>query len=164
MTTVPELLRRGRRDEIWKKCCGFIDLSLKEFMEIQERLLMEQIDLLSKCELGRKLLGGKVPSSVEEFRQTVPLTTYEDYAPYLLEKREDVLPAKPMFWARTSGRSGEYKFKWVPFPAGVFWAQLQEFFSSFIFAGCRERGDFVLEEHDKFRHGSFSEINTFTIE
>jgi len=150
MATVTELLRQGRRDEIWKKCCGFIDLSLKEFMEIQERLLMEQIDLLSKCELGRKLLGGKVPSSVEEFRQTVPLTTYEDYAPYLLEKREDVLPAKPMFWARTSGRSGEYKFKWIPFPAGVFWAQLQEFFAAFIFASCRERGDFVLEEHDKF--------------
>jgi hypothetical protein len=150
MATVPELLRQGRRAEIWKKCCGFIDLSLKEFMEIQARLLMEQIDLLSRCELGRSLLGGKVPSSVEEFRQTVPLTTYEDYAPYLLEKREDVLPARPMFWARTSGRSGEYEFKWIPFPAGVFWAQLQEFFSSFIFASCRDRGDFVLEEYDKF--------------
>ncbi len=150
MITVTELLRQGRKDEIWKKCCSFVDLSLKEFMELQERLLMEQIDLLGKCELGRKLLGGKVPSSVEEFRQSVPLTTYEDYASYLLVKREDVLPTKPMFWARTSGRSGEYQFKWVPFPAGVFWAQLEEFFSSFILASCRERGDFALEEHDKF--------------
>lgn len=76
MATAAELLRQGRRDEVWKKYCGFLDLSLEEFMEIQKRLLMEQIDLLSKCELGRKLLGEKVPTDMEEFRETVPLTTY----------------------------------------------------------------------------------------
>jgi len=150
MTTAAELLRQGRIDEIWRKYCGFIDLSLKEFMEIQERLLMEQIDLLSKCELGRKLLGGKVPSSVEEFRQTVPLTTYEDYAPYLPEKREDVLPAKPKFWIRSSGRSGEYRFKWVPIPERTVQEQGPEFFACLIFATCQEKGNFALEEYDKF--------------
>jgi len=41
VTTVIELLKQGRRDEVWNKCCGFIDLSLKEFMGIQERLLIE---------------------------------------------------------------------------------------------------------------------------
>jgi hypothetical protein len=82
MTTALELLREGRRDEIWKKYCGFIDLGLEEFMEIQKRLLMEQIDLLSKCELGRKLLGDTVPTSVKEFLETVPLTTNEVYTPY----------------------------------------------------------------------------------
>ena len=52
MATAAELLRQGRRNEVWRKYCGFLDLSLEEFMEIQERLLMEQIDLLSKSELG----------------------------------------------------------------------------------------------------------------
>jgi hypothetical protein len=44
----------------------------------------------------------------------VPLTTYKDYCPELLEKREDVLPAKPEEWVRTSGRSGEYPCRWIP--------------------------------------------------
>ena len=95
MSTATELLRQGRKDEIWRKYCGFIDLSLEEFMRIQERLLLEQLQQMSQCELGRKLLDGRVVSSVDEFRETVPLTTYGDYLPYLEEKREDVLPRKP---------------------------------------------------------------------
>ncbi len=150
MTTAAELLRQGRRDEIWRKYCGFIDLSPEEFMGIQKRLLMEQIDLLSKCELGRKLLGKKVPTSVEEFRGSVPLTTYEDYLPYLDEKREDVLPKKPDFWIRTSGRSGVGLSKWAPYPKRMLQAGTELAFASVIFATCRGKGDFALEEDDKF--------------
>jgi hypothetical protein len=75
MTTAAELLRQGRPEELWQLCCGFIDLSIEQFMDIQKRLLLEQITLLSKCELGRQLLGGITPTSVEEFRAKVPLTT-----------------------------------------------------------------------------------------
>jgi len=126
MTSASELLRQGRRDEVWRKYCGFLDLSLEEFMEIQRRLLMEQIDLLSKCELGRKLLGNKVPASVEEFREIVPLTTYKDYLPYLSERKEEALAEKPITWARTSGRSGEYAAKWVPYTKRMYdkWGEL----------------------------------------
>jgi len=70
----------GRRDEVWKKYCGFLDLSLKEFMEIQERLLVEQIDLLGRCDLGRKFLRSSA-TSVDEFREVVPLTTYRIISP-----------------------------------------------------------------------------------
>jgi hypothetical protein len=148
MTTTVELLRQGRRDEIWKKYCGFIDLSLEEFMEIQKELLMEQLQLLGRCELGRKLLGGKVPASVDEFRQNVPLTTYKDYVPYLPEKREDVLPEKPYVWACTSGRSGEYGRKWVPFTEKVYTKISSYVFAMFIFGSSDRRNDFVLEEGD----------------
>jgi hypothetical protein len=48
MTTTRDLLRQGRTDEVWQKYCGFLDLSLKEFMEIQRSLLLEQIDLLAR--------------------------------------------------------------------------------------------------------------------
>ena len=113
MSTAIELLREGRREEIWKKYCGFIDLSLEEFMDVQRRLLMEQIDVLSKCELGRKLLGNPAPVSVEEFRERVRMTRYDAYEPYLPERREDVLPSEPYWWLHTSGRSGG-GFKWAP--------------------------------------------------
>ncbi len=147
MATALELLREGRRDEIWKKYCGFIDLSLEEFMEIQKRLLMEQIDILSKCELGRRLLGDKVSTTVEEFRETVPLTTYDDYPPWVAEKREDILPRKPLWWIHTSGRSG-LGFKWVPCTPEAAKKMGECSLTLLIFASCSKRGEFVLEAGD----------------
>jgi len=72
MSTASELWWQGRIDEIWKQCCGFIDLSIEDFMNIQRRLLLEQIQLLNGCELGRKVMRGARPRSVEEFRALVP--------------------------------------------------------------------------------------------
>ncbi len=41
MTSLSTLLKQGRKEEIWTKYCGFLDLSIGEFMEIQERHLLE---------------------------------------------------------------------------------------------------------------------------
>jgi hypothetical protein len=108
-----ELLRQGKDDELWQMCCGFLSLNLDEFMEIQRRLLLEQIESLNSCPLGDKIMHGKKPRTIGEFRQ-IPLTTYKDYCPEFLEKREDILPVKPDSWVRTSGRSADYECKWVP--------------------------------------------------
>jgi len=109
-----ELLRQGRNEELWQMCCGFIGLDLEQFMTIQKRLLLEQIALLKRCPLGKKIMRGARPETVEEFRKQVPLTTYADYCPELIEKKEAPLPAEPASWVRTSGRSGEYPCRWVP--------------------------------------------------
>jgi hypothetical protein len=114
MVTANELLRQGKHQELWQMCCGFLSLSIDEFMGVQERLLMKQIELLSRSALGKKLLHGSRPESVEEFRRLVPLTTYKDYCPELLERREETLPVKPLLWAHSSGWSGDYAFKWIP--------------------------------------------------
>lgn len=114
MPTASELLKQGKNDELWDMCCGYLSLDVSQFMEIQERLLLEQIEFLTSSELGKKLLHGKKPASVEEFRQTIPLTSYADYCPDLLEQREETLPQKPYYWAHSSGRTGEYPFKWIP--------------------------------------------------
>jgi hypothetical protein len=114
MPKAVELLRQGRNEELWQMCCGFLNFSLQQFMTIQKRLLLEQLELLSRSALGSKIMNGAKPRTVDEFRQRVPLTSYADYCPQLLEKKEDVLPTKPAFWVHTSGRSGEYPCKWVP--------------------------------------------------
>ncbi len=146
MSKIQELLRQGRHEELWQMCCGFIDLSLEQFMAIQKRLLLEQIELLKNCELGRKVMRGAMPETVEEFREQVPLTTYTDYCPELSERREDVLPAKPMLWQHTSGRSSEYPFKWE----NIKWVPLNSrfcyelgilMFGIGISASCKGRGD-----------------------
>jgi hypothetical protein len=112
MITKDELFKTGNQERIWQKYCGFLDLSLAEFMEIQEQLLMEQIELVYDSPLAKKFMPKK-PKDVSEFRKLVPLTTYSDYAPYLNKKNEKILATKPYFWARTSGRGGAPK--WIPY-------------------------------------------------
>jgi hypothetical protein len=150
---IRELLKQGRHDEVWQMCCGFIDLSLDEFMNMQSTLLMEQIELLKKCRLGRKVMHGAMPETIEEFRAQVPLTTYQDYCPELLEKQEDVLPAKVARWAHTSGKSGEYPFKWVPISERAWEEMGLLVFAAGIFGSCRKRGE-VTRTPSKFLYAT----------
>ena len=150
MASALELIRENQTDELWQKCCGFIDLDIEQFMTIQHQLLLEQLDLLPKCELGKKLLHGTKPGSVEEFRKNVPLTIYDDYMPYLSERMEETLPEKPLLWQRTSGRSSEYANKWVPITNRLY-RELGDFFIALLlFSSCENRGEVNLDEHDKF--------------
>ncbi|MFC1911120.1 GH3 auxin-responsive promoter family protein [Chloroflexota bacterium] len=149
MTSPLYLLREGRKDELWRMCCGFLDLSLEQFMVIQKRLLLEQIGLLNNSELGRRVMRGAMPETVEEFRQQVPLTTYDDYLPDLVQMREDVLPTKPAFWVHTVGRAGEYNFKWVPLTERFLDAFERVAGGVGLLASCNSDGDFPLIERMK---------------
>ena len=153
MTTLDELFRQGSNEELWQRCCGFIDLSLPEFMNIQSRLLREQLALLKKCELGRNLLKGTNPETLAEFRESVPLTTYTDYAPYLLKRRMDVLPRKPIMWQYTSGKYGEYTHRWAPVTS----KQMEEIepliMALVLFSSCKKRGDVTFKLHDNVFYG-----------
>ena len=136
-----ELLKAGKYEELWQRYCGWIDLSLGDVMKIQERLLLEQIGLLKRCELGRYIINGADPQTIEEFRELVPLTTYADYAPYLLKQRENVLPGKPILWQHTSGKSGEYEYKWAPLTSRQ-WEEMGDFvFAALCFATCKKRNE-----------------------
>jgi len=145
-----DLLKEGKKDELWQMCCGFLDLSLEEFMTIQRRLLSEQITLLKNCELGRKIMRGAVPTTIEEFRAQVPMTTYDDYLPDLVEKREDGLPTRAARWVRTSGHAGNYDVKWVPM-SERFTSECEKLGAAVvIFSTCDRRGDMSkIKEHFK---------------
>lgn len=114
MIKAVELLRQGKNEELWQMCCGYLKLDIKGFMDIQERLLLEQLELLHKSPIGEKITKGSPPMTVSEFRERVPLTTYADYCPDLENKDENILPVKPSLWVHSSGRSGKYPYKWVP--------------------------------------------------
>ena len=80
-----EMFKKGKQVDLWKRCCGYLDLSIEDFMHIQKRLMLEQLELLNKCELGKVIMGDAKPETVEDFRLMVPLTTYADYAPVSFE-------------------------------------------------------------------------------
>jgi hypothetical protein len=149
MTKLLDLVREGRNEELWQMCCGFIDLSLEQFMAIQKRLLLEEIELLKNSELGRRVTRGVMPQTVEEFREQVPMTTYSDYLPELVEKRTDVLPTKPAIWVHTEGRIGEYNFKWVPLSERFLYEFERVAGGVGLLALCNPQGDFVIKEHLK---------------
>ena len=150
MTRPIDLLRQGRKRELWQMCCGFIDLSLEQFMGIQKRLILEQIELLKGCELGRKIMRGAMPETLEEFREQVPLTTYSDYLPELADKREDVLPGEVARWVRTSGHTGEYDVKWLPMTEDFLFEHQKAATGTAFFSMCNARGDVSkVKEHLK---------------
>lgn len=121
--------------EIWQRYCGFLDLSLDEFMDIQQHLLIEQINMIAESALAKKFMPQK-PQDVPQFRQIVPLTKYEDYASYLNEHNESVLAFKPYCWARTSGRGGSPK--WIPYTERAADAMIRYGVAEIIMA-CTER-------------------------
>ncbi|XMB86031.1 GH3 auxin-responsive promoter family protein [Mycoplasmatota bacterium WC44] len=154
MANLQTLLSQGEYEKIWNKYCGFLDLDLNEFMEIQERLLMEQIEYFSNCELGKKIMGeGVKPTSVEEFRNMVPLTTYDDYADILLSKKEEALPAKPLHWIKTTWKGGTHDIKLAPYSEEMIDEHAKSFTAALILATSKTKGEFSLREFDKFLYG-----------
>jgi len=147
MSHLADVWGSGNQKEIWKRYCSFLDLSVDEFMEIQNKLLMEHIDLLTKCELGKALMGGKTPKSPDEFRDTVPLTDYSFYEPFLADKREDALPIKPREWVCTSSTGGVRK--WVPVPPGIYDTLIDVAVGMMIIGTAIDRGKFSTRPGDK---------------
>jgi hypothetical protein len=148
MTTTLELLKQGRRQEIWTKHCGFLDLNPAEFAAIQERLLMEQIALLSHSIIGKHLFKDHIPANLAEFRKLVPLTDYRDYEPFLKDQSSEALPFEAFGWARTSGRSGEYTAKWAPYSKRMYDQLGEATVAAFLMSSCSYKGEVLLEPED----------------
>lgn len=145
MSTAAELLRQGRKSQIWQKYCGFLDLNIDQFMQIQERLLMEEIHLLANTEIGKHFFGDWPPTSIAEFRRRVPITTYDDFAPFLIGKQDQYPDA--YVWVHTSGRSGQ--IKWIPYTKQAYTRLGEDVLAQVILGCAREKGDVRLEEGDK---------------
>lgn len=148
--TFQEKLRNGERDRIWQEYCGFLDLDMKEYMTIQNRLLMEQMQMWCSCPLGQKILKGKKPQTIEEFRQMVPLTTYEDYADVLLLKKEEMLPDQPIIWIQTTWEGGKHPIKVAPYTKGMLQTYKNNVLACMILSTSTQKGQFDIEEADTF--------------
>jgi phosphoserine phosphatase len=111
-----EKLKQKKYKQVWQQYCGFLDLTMEEYMEIQTRLMREQIDLYANCELGRRIMHGTVPKTIEEYRQQVPLTRYEDYADILLSRQEELLLPNRSSGSKPPGKGGVIPSRRRPIP------------------------------------------------
>jgi len=143
-----EKLHEYTKEEIWEEYCGFLTLSSEEFMNIQKRLLAEQMELWSSSTLGQSILKGRKPATMEEFREMVPLTTYEDYAPILLSKQTKALPGEPVLWVQTTWEGGVHPIKVAPYTKAILDTFQHNVISCLVLATSRKKGDFDISVTD----------------
>ncbi|NBK96935.1 MAG: auxin-responsive protein [Erysipelotrichia bacterium] len=147
-----KLKRRGKK-EIWNEYCGFLDLSLSEYMMIQKRLMNEQINLFANSGLGKQLLTKECVEKVDDFRKHFPLTTYDDYAKFLLPKEENMLPQKPLLWIQTTWEGGAHPIKVAPYSEGMLNTFKRNVVACLLLSTSKKRGDFNVKESDKILYG-----------
>ncbi len=148
-----EKLKQNRAEDIWNEYCGFLDLTIEEYMNIQNRLMEEQLSLWKNSQLGKKLLKGRTPHSVEELRATFPLTTYEDYADVLLQKRGDMLPAEPIIWIQTTWEGGRHPIKVAPYTEGMLNTYKNNIIACMILCTSTEKMRFSAKSGDTMLYG-----------
>jgi len=145
-----EKLKNLRPAAIWQEYCGFLDLDMNGYMQIQNRLMQEQISIWSDSGLGRLLLDGKRPKTIEEFRKQMPLTTYADYADVLLPKQEDMLPDKPVIWIQTTWEGGRNPIKVAPYTKGMLDTYKNNVLACMILSTSKAKGEFDVKSTDTF--------------
>lgn len=144
-----EKLKHLKPEEVWQEYCGFLDLDMESYMVIQRRLMNEQIRLWSGSALGKKLLKGKNPQTIDEFRKMVPLTSYEDYADTLLQKKGDMLPDEPIIWIQTTWEGGMHPIKVAPYTKGMLDTYSNNVIACMILSTSTAKGKFDVKATDK---------------
>ena len=143
-----EKLLEYSKEELWEEYCGFLTLSTDEFMDIQKRLLLEQMELWSSSGLGQSILKGQKPTTLEEFREMVPLTTYEDYAPILLSKQTKALPGEPVLWVQTTWEGGVHPVKVAPYTKAILDTFQHNVMSCLLLSTSKAKGEFDVSVTD----------------
>lgn len=144
-----EKLKKQQHEQLWNEYCGFLDLDLESYMQIQKRLMSEQIHLWSNCELGLKILNGKTPTTIHEFLDMVPLTTYSDYADILLLKKKEMLPDEPVVWIQTTWEGGRQPIKVAPYTRSMLETYKNNILACLMLSTSSKRGDFNVRATDK---------------
>ncbi|MDK2981258.1 MAG: hypothetical protein PWQ55_1605 [Chloroflexota bacterium] len=146
MTIASDLIRESQKDKLWSRYCGHLDLSIEEYMKIQERLLFEEFDLLKDSKIGKHFYGKTAPKTVQEFRDRVPLTTYDDYIELLNDRDESLLPKGNYQWAHTSGRTGVQK--WIPLTDRMYERYGEVALTAMILSSAKYKGEVRVEPND----------------
>jgi len=143
-------LKKLSHEEIWREYCGFLDLSMDQYMHIQNRLMDEQFSLWKNSGLGKALLKNRDLADTDEFRKSFPLTKYEDYADILLLKRGDMLPAEPVIWLQTTWEGGIHPVKVAPYSQGMLNTYKTNVIACMILGTSRMKGQFDVKNTDSF--------------
>ena len=102
---------------------------------------------------GPVYLKGRQPKNLEEFRQMVPLTTYDDYADILLSKQPQLLPGNPVIWIQTTWEGGKHPIKVAPYTRSMLDTYRNNVIACLILSTSTAKGKFNVSNTDKILYG-----------
>lgn len=138
---------RWNPETIWQKYCGFLDLTIDDFNQIQRDLLLDELRSVHDSPLGRRLLRGTLPKSIAEFRRTARLTKYGDYLPELENGNDSALPERAYRWVHTTGARAEYKY--IPYTLRAYEIVLDNVMAAFILSCANSKGEVNVGPDDR---------------
>lgn len=141
------------KEEIWEEYCGFLDLSLNDVMQIQHRLLQEQLQLWKNSTLAQSILKGKPLETFADFQQNVPLTQYDDYAEQLLGKDSACLPNEAVLWIQTTWEGGSHPVKVAPYTESMLKSFKRNVLACLMLSTSTKRGEFHVQKKDTILYG-----------
>ena len=112
-------LRRGMKEELWSEYCGFLDLDIDRYMQIQNRLMDEQIKLWSSCGVGKQLLEGKTAANVDEFREGHAAHRIYRLRRYIAQQARRHAAGGAIIWLQTTWEGGKHSVKVAPYTRGM---------------------------------------------
>lgn len=139
-------------EEIWNEYCGFIDLSIDEFMSIQNSLIKEQLTIWKKSVIGKSMLNSDI-NNIDDFRQKFPLTTYEDYADVLLLKKDNLIPDNAVIWIKTTWEGGTHPTKLAPYTENMINTFKDNVLACMLLATAKDKYDINIKPNDTFLYG-----------
>ncbi|MFQ5874374.1 MAG: hypothetical protein ACE5JL_11310, partial [Dehalococcoidia bacterium] len=130
---------------MWREYCAVVQLPQQQFLDIQETLLSEQLELVAKSEWYRPFLGDSLPKNVGEFRRIVPLHQWRDYAPVLQPESLNGYATDLHCWVQTTWSHGSWKQ--VPWVRRFFDAQCRHTIAAIMMSVARYEGDVRLNDN-----------------
>lgn len=148
-----EKLKKYGHQQMWQEYCGFVDMSLTDYMYTQRRLMEEQLTMWRESGLGRQLLHGAMPRTIEELQRMLPLTSYADYADVLLPKRAEMLCAEPAIWIQTTWEGGLRPIKLAPYTRSMLDTYRHNLMSTMMMATAKKKGEFEFRGNERILYG-----------
>ena len=108
---------------------------------------MAQLEQLAGTAVAAKFFDSAIPESVQDFRDSVPLTTYEDYRSLLSERDPRLLPASRTYWTSTTGAGGRLKL--IPFTGKALSLVEDAVLAAFIIATTTAKGEVNISSEDR---------------
>ena len=130
---------------MWREYCAVVQLPVAQFLDIQEALLSEQLDLVAEAPWAKAFVEGRPPKTIEDFRDRVPLHPWSDYAEHLQPERSDGFVGDTHCWVQTSWCHGSWKR--VPWTRRFFDAQCRNSIAALMMSVARFEGDVRIDKN-----------------
>ncbi len=148
-----EILKNKSNKEIWDNYCHFLDIDLDEYMNIQFSLLANQLKEWDSSKLSFEVLGDHESLNVNNYRDIVPLTDYNDYADILLNKKEDYLSATPEIWIQTTWEGGIKPIKLAPYTKEMLEVFMDNIVCALLMTTSKKKYDVKIDNYEKVLYG-----------